>query len=370
MFLLRIVCVVSTVVVVIHGYIPSVLVDTLVYHNPTFETIIKESMAETKEKIDNIKSTSRIAGASLSLIPTIGSTAKGALESLVTSEMSSMWEEALIKSIADATHRTVASSKVDDIKSKIRAILHHFKNLKMLHQLTDADRAAIVHDIYNEIVIMTNVFIAQDSTFRKYPDLSIVPLSMLAEVTVTTYALLEDYVPSLANSTCLPCTVKTTLEDYKSRLTYSRFQRLEGQLFNDIENHFPQKGCRPYSLSDYIAEVLDRTMYWPSIDCDKICSCSTVCSRYIMHPIYSFEDRYTGIRYGTKSNNGRDCMASYMSLLKKRIDDAFNEPIELINSVCSAEKLERRQKTGKIERFSHIKVHSRCECEGVFKLFQ
>lgn len=319
----------------------------------TFETEIRREMYFVKEKIADIKLASSITSASVKLIEPIAFAAL-AIDSLAQKTVTSMWENALITAISDATDLRIAQSKVVDMKSNMKTISDLFRDLSREH-FTDASRTAIVHDIYTKILDLINYFAIGDEIFRKYPQLAIPPLSKIASLVVIFKPIVEQLVPSLARiSTFSSCKVKDILVRYRRAVTLHRIenivqfsvfygQTLEPKWINpkSTKTDVVGRSFNPYgyitSTDDYIRSM----RIYEQNDCHKSGDYQRSCTR---DGTIGKEYMASGIDHRF---NLKEFTKVYAELIRTRVEQAFAQPIESLNEICTAEVRNQQQPTGR-----------------------
>lgn len=354
MQILIVICVLLIIFIVVQAAIPLNEIDIKLYDDPSFESQVNRAYSEAKAAIREANLAAKAGGKALSAIPYAGEIVKEGVQALVDGEINRITDAALIKAIADETHRAIARGKIKDIEASMMTISQTFRSLNRVTDLSSSSKLSLVHITHIEIQKILYLIDDAHSIFREFPLLLIPTFSTLATIISVFEPMFDNFTPTLASVSFLPCKLNDILLEYRTLAVRSRFQYLIPR--RGIESEFYHSECnilnQPYKSSGY-NKTNDGSIKCIQLNC-KWHLCKLVASAY-------FKDTISSERYRSYCPSNycyhRHCIEGYMELIRYRVEKAFENPIDLMNEVCAEDVQNKRNATGNytnthMERFS------------------
>lgn len=315
----------------------------------SFEENFYKAMEQTDQQIRSIKMVSS-PHAALGLIPEIGGTAKGAVSTIIYSEMNKEWRRSLHKEIVSAISRSNAKQALATIKTCLRTISQQFNQLRT-QQLKDEDVKTKVHIIHNKFLEILNLYSDQNIIFRKHPQLTVTPFASITILFKIFEAIREKFIPNL-DTRALACRLQDQIEEYRNLHVFYRLQSIE--ITNDfaqgseksnaievreranveaMELSYDSKGYTKTSSRGFLSLFHFQK---PSITCGK-----GACNRWNDNE-RCLKDQDTFYRYSVKD----DCPETFSRLLRHRIEMVYDNSSHALNDICTDTVRKQRKATG------------------------
>lgn len=329
MLILRTLCIAGAIAVIQAGIPYKEINITLVDDRTgTFETEIKGALTVVKNFYAStpVKIGTDILAKGISFIPHIGPL--GAVLPVVRGALAkeSDFKKALMKAIPDETQRAITENDLRDIEATMETVSRNIRYLTTENNFTDQSRVSIVHNIHDNLDKIVNKFGQEQAIYRKYPLLSSSPLFGLSML-ISLYDPIEEViVPELAKRSVFSCRFYDILNEYRPLAVRDRLERvgvswLEGLELDKVTWLAEIQG-RPFNEYGY-----NRT------NSDEI-ECSKVCEKKIGYDI-CLRDKFDNNEYWAGSIvNFHSCVIGYMELVRFRVEQAFKDPIHLVDNTC------------------------------------
>lgn len=250
-------------------------------------------------------------------------------------------ETTLTKIIPNAVKRDIANDNIRLMGAKIETINTYFDYLQNGNDFTSQSNTSLVHNIHSELSTIVNQFVDRNAILRQYPPVAVKILFALAPVIAIFHPILKAIVPALADKTQIACNFYVVLYEYRTLAAEFRMSKtkifktynqmsLDGDYIRDNRFAIDNVIQKPYNELGYSdTKMLKCDMD----DCSIIEFCLT--------------DLVSNKEFGTRSssNHSSPCNLDYLGLIRHRIEQSFQAPMELVSKTCSMES-EHLRRTG------------------------
>jgi len=347
MLILRIVSVVSVIVVASAcDYFRKDSPDVKIIDDRkgNFESEILKSLETTKNFFAQyeVGIATDVASNVVGFVPFVGSVV-GPLIPIVTGALADEtdWKESFAKTITDQTHRAIALNNVHNMEAVMKTISSNINFLKGDLNFTSTSVTAIIHNIHDDISKLANTFSLSTSIFRQYPLLAVKSLFSMATLVSVFQPMQKLLVPALAQASPVTCNFKEVLLEYRTLAATDRIKQLKVEYsHNDLASSRDLTGLiadvsrRPYNPKGY------STFAGPTIrcliGCNFGCYRGKFCFKDLLNP--NKNEYFSVSGWGGESN----CKLDYIELLRFRVEQEFEAPVELATNACDQKGAARR----------------------------